>query len=118
MLSCDGAPYQFSGLRDPSLLIELSLHLYKNLIQNNFRFTPGFCHSFHHLHCDLQAKLKQENGRTSEKPDPDEENLVDVIHSLHQLFHKLCISDTGANGDPKVCQPFFSFEIVIDRIAI
>jgi hypothetical protein len=68
-----------------------------------FRFTPGFSHSFHHLHTDIQAKLKQENGRnSSDKPDPDEENLVDVIHSLHQLFHKLCISDTGSNGDPKV----------------
>ena len=33
MLSCDGATYQFSGLRDLSLLIDLSLLLYKNLIQ-------------------------------------------------------------------------------------
>ena len=70
------------------------------------RFTPGFCHNFHHLNADLAARQKLENGRT--KADPDQQNLVDVIHNLHHLFQKLCSSD-GYTGDPKVSFTCFRF---------
>jgi len=79
-------------------LANLGNTCFLNSVLYTLRLTPGFCHNLHHLNADLQNRLKQENGR--QKPDQDEENLVDVIHTLHHLFQKLCSSD-GYTGDPK-----------------
>ena len=61
-----------------------------------FRFTPGFCHSLHHLHQDLTGQdLKIEK-------DSDQECLLDVIQTLHHLFQKLCNTDCEPGGsDPR-----------------
>jgi len=79
-------------------LANLGNTCFLNSVLYTLRFTPGFCHNFHHLNADLAARQKLENGRT--KADPDQQNLVDVIHNLHHLFQKLCSSD-GYTGDPK-----------------
>jgi len=82
-------------------LANLGNTCFLNSVLYTLRLTPGFCHNLHHLNQDLENKLKQENGRNGrQKPDQDEENLVDVIHTLHHLFQKLCSSD-GYTGDPK-----------------
>jgi len=79
-------------------LANLGNTCFLNSVLYTLRFTPGFCHNLHHLNSDLQHKIKTLNGR--QKPDEDQENLVDVIHNLHHLFQKLCSSD-GYTGDPK-----------------
>lgn len=89
-------------------LANLGNTCFLNSVLYTLRFTPGFCHSLHHLNQDLQARARLENGRTSsssssssQKADTtDQEHLLEVIHALHHLFQKLCSSD-GYNGDPK-----------------
>ena len=80
-------------------LANLGNTCFLNSVLYTLRFTPGFCHSLHHLNQDLQAKARLENGR--QKADNDQEHLLEVIHTLHHLFQKLCSSD-GCSGDPKV----------------
>lgn len=80
-------------------LANLGNTCFLNSVLYTLRFTPGFCHSLHHLNQDLQAKAKQENGR-QKATDSDQEHLLEVIHTLHHLFQKLCSSD-GYSGDPK-----------------
>jgi hypothetical protein len=80
-------------------LANLGNTCFLNSVLYTLRFTPGFCHSLHHLSQDLQARARLENGR--QKADSDQEHLLEVIHTLHHLFQKLCSSD-GYSGDPKV----------------
>ena len=80
-------------------LANLGNTCFLNSVLYTLRFTPGFCHSLHHLNQDLQARARLENGR--QKADSDQEHLLEVIHTLHHLFQKLCSSD-GYSGDPKV----------------
>jgi hypothetical protein len=81
-------------------LANLGNTCFLNSVLYTLRFTPGFCHSLHHLNQDLQAKARLENGR-QKAADSDQEHLLEVIHTLHHLFQKLCSSD-ACSGDPKV----------------
>jgi hypothetical protein len=88
-------------------LANLGNTCFLNSVLYTLRFTPGFCHSLHHLNQDLQAKARQENGR-QKAADSDQEHLLEVIHTLHHLFQKLCSSD-ACSGDPKVIHIFIIF---------
>lgn len=70
-------------------LANLGNTCFLNSVLYTLRFTPGFCHSLHHLHQDL----------ADTKPDSDQECLLDVIQTLHHLFQKLCSSDCDSGGD-------------------
>jgi len=76
-------------------LANLGNTCFLNSVLYTLRFTPGFCHSLHHLHQDLASSdLKAEK-------DSDQEYLLDVIQTLHHLFQKLCSSDVEGGGDPR-----------------
>ena len=76
-------------------LANLGNTCFLNSVLYTLRFTPGFCHSLHHLHQDLASSdLKTEK-------DSDQEYLLDVIQTLHHLFQKLCSSDVEGGGDPR-----------------
>lgn len=76
-------------------LANLGNTCFLNSVLYTLRFTPGFCHSLHHLHQDLASSdLKAEK-------DSDQEYLLDVIQTLHHLFQKLCSSDCEGGGDPR-----------------
>jgi len=76
-------------------LANLGNTCFLNSVLYTLRFTPGFCHSLHHLHQDLaghDAKVER---------DSDQECLLDVIQTLHHLFQKLCSSDCDGGSDPR-----------------
>ena len=76
-------------------LANLGNTCFLNSVLYTLRFTPGFCHSLHHLHQDLASSdVKAEK-------DSDQEYLLDVIQTLHHLFQKLCSSDCEGGGDPR-----------------
>jgi len=76
-------------------LANLGNTCFLNSVLYTLRFTPGFCHSLHHLHQDLSGQdAKAER-------DSDQECLLDVIQTLHHLFQKLCNSDCEGGGDPR-----------------
>lgn len=74
-------------------LANLGNTCFLNSVLYTLRFTPGFCHSLHHLHQDLSES----------KPDRDSEQecLLDMIQTLHHLFQKLCSSDCDGGSDPR-----------------
>lgn len=74
-------------------LANLGNTCFLNSVLYTLRFTPGFCHSLHHLHQDLSES----------KPDRDSEQecLLDMIQTLHHLFQKLCSSDCDGSADPR-----------------
>ena len=76
-------------------LANLGNTCFLNSVLYTLRFTPGFCHSLHHLHQDLSGQDSK-----SDKKDADQECLIDVIQTLHHLFQKLCSSDCEGN-DPR-----------------
>ena len=76
-------------------LANLGNTCFLNSVLYTLRFTPGFCHSLHHLNQDLAGQdVKAER-------DSDQECLLDVIQTLHHLFQKLCNSDCEGGGDPR-----------------
>ena len=74
-------------------LANLGNTCFLNSVLYTLRFTPGFCHSLHHLHHDL----------ADTKPDRDSEQecLLDMIQTLHHLFQKLCSSDCEGGSEPR-----------------
>lgn len=74
-------------------LANLGNTCFLNSVLYTLRFTPGFCHSLHHLHQDL----------ADTKPDRDSEQecLLDMIQTLHHLFQKLCSSDCEGGAEPR-----------------
>ena len=66
-------------------LANLGNTCFLNSVLYTLRFTPGFCHSLHHLYQDLAG--------SDSKPDRDSEQecLLDVIQTLHHLFQKIII---------------------------
>ena len=74
-------------------LANLGNTCFLNSVLYTLRFTPGFCHSLHHLHHDL----------ADSKPDRDSEQecLLDMIQTLHHLFQKLCSSDCENGSEPR-----------------
>ena len=76
-------------------LANLGNTCFLNSVLYTLRFTPGFCHSLHHLHQDLSRQDTKTEG------DSDQECLLDVIQTLHHLFQKLCSSDCEGGGDPR-----------------
>ena len=74
-------------------LANLGNTCFLNSVLYTLRFTPGFCHSLHHLHQDL----------ADTKPDRDSEQecLLDMIQTLHHLFQKLCSSDCEGGSEPR-----------------
>ena len=76
-------------------LANLGNTCFLNSVLYTLRFTPGFCHSLHHLNQDLAGQdVKAER-------DSEQECLLDVIQTLHHLFQKLCNSDCEGGGDPR-----------------
>ena len=76
-------------------LANLGNTCFLNSVLYTLRFTPGFCHSLHHLNQDLAGQdAKAER-------DSEQECLLDVIQTLHHLFQKLCSSDCEGGGDPR-----------------
>ena len=76
-------------------LANLGNTCFLNSVLYTLRFTPGFCHSLHHLHQDLAG------GDTRPERDTEQECLLDVIQTLHHLFQKLCSSDCDVGSDPR-----------------
>jgi len=76
-------------------LANLGNTCFLNSVLYTLRFTPGFCHSLHHLHQDLAG------GDTRPDRDSEQECLLDVIQTLHHLFQKLCSSDCEGGSDPR-----------------
>jgi len=74
-------------------LANLGNTCFLNSVLYTLRFTPGFCHSLHHLHQDL--------ADTRPDRDSEQECLLDMIQTLHHLFQKLCSSDTEGGSDPR-----------------
>ena len=77
-------------------LANLGNTCFLNSVLYTLRFTPGFCHSLHHLHQDLSGQEAK-----TDKKDADQECLLDVIQTLHHLFQKLCSSDCEGGNDPR-----------------
>ena len=81
-------------------LANLGNTCFLNSVLYTLRFTPGFCHSLHHLHQVSPVYLalggKIERGimnhlfqdLVDQRPDrdSDQECLLDVIQTLHHLF--------------------------------
>jgi len=76
-------------------LANLGNTCFLNSVLYTLRFTPGFCHSLHHLHQDLAG------GDNKHDRDSEQECLLDVIQTLHHLFQKLCSSDCEGGNDPR-----------------
>jgi len=76
-------------------LANLGNTCFLNSVLYTLRFTPGFCHSLHHLQQDL-AGVGEAAAR-----DTEQECLLDVISHLHHLFQKLCSSDSEGGGEPR-----------------
>jgi len=76
-------------------LANLGNTCFLNSVLYTLRFTPGFCHSLHHLHQDLAG------GDSRPDRDTEQECLLDVIQTLHHLFQKLCSSDCEGGSDPR-----------------
>lgn len=74
-------------------LANLGNTCFLNSVLYTLRFTPGFCHSLHHLHQDL--------AETKPSGDSEQECLLDMIQTLHHLFQKLCSSDCEGAGEPR-----------------
>ena len=77
-------------------LANLGNTCFLNSVLYTLRFTPGFCHSLHHLHQDLVGL----DTKTQER-DSEQECLLDVIQTLHHLFQKLCNSDCEGGTEPR-----------------
>jgi hypothetical protein len=74
-------------------LANLGNTCFLNSVLYTLRFTPGFCHSLHHLHQDL--------ADTRPDRDSEQECLLDMIQTLHHLFQKLCSSDSEGGTEPR-----------------